>query len=152
MLEGREIYSAWVAGNPVVAPPAQASDEYKWLYQRLNEAIADGEELTRLETENAGAWTLLAAVYFQARRLNEAHGAYTTALSRDSLRATALAGRGLTLHLMGRDREAIADYERALARTPADKSLWHNLAVSLNRLDETQQALASARPDRRMPR
>ena len=139
----RRHFSCALAINPRNARALEARAIALQNLSRLNEAIADGEELTRLETENAGAWTLLAAVYFQARRLNEAHGAYTTALSRDSLRATALAGRGLTLHLMGRDREAIADYERALARTPADKSLWHNLAVSLNRLDETQQALAS---------
>jgi hypothetical protein len=40
MLEGRELYAAWVAGNPVVTSPAKGCDEYKWLYQRLNEAIA----------------------------------------------------------------------------------------------------------------
>jgi hypothetical protein len=35
-----EMYAAWVAGNPLVAPPANACDESIWLYQRLNEAIA----------------------------------------------------------------------------------------------------------------
>lgn len=40
MWAGRALYAAWVAGNPAIAPPPTACDEYKWLYQRLNEAIA----------------------------------------------------------------------------------------------------------------
>ncbi len=141
--KARGHFACALAINPRNARALEARAIALQNLSRLEEAIADGERLTRLEPKNAGAFTLLGAAYFQARRLDEASGAYSAALSCDPQHTTALAGRGLTLHLMRRDGEAVEDYDRALAIAPADKSLWHNRAVSLNRLDETSQALAS---------
>ena len=110
---------------------------------RVDEAVADAERLALLEPQNPGAWRLLAAARFQAHAFDGARDAYAAILRLDENDPGALAGRGLTLHMMGRDREAIVDYDRLITLSPRDKMAWHNRAVSLTALDETRLALAS---------
>jgi hypothetical protein len=63
MLGGRELYAAWVAGNPVVTPPAKACHECNWLYQRINEAmgawdnLVDRRLIVIVRSVNGGLWT-----------------------------------------------------------------------------------------------
>lgn len=76
-----------------------------------------------------------------ARRYAQAHAAYTEALKFDNKCIDALRGRALALHEMGRDNDALFDYDAALALAPQDEDLWHNFGVSLLGLDAVDDAL-----------
>lgn len=76
-----------------------------------------------------------------ARRYALAHAAYTEALKFDKSCIDALRGRALALHGLGRDHEALFDYDAALALAPQDEDLWHNFGVSLLGLDAVDDAL-----------
>lgn len=76
-----------------------------------------------------------------ARRYAQAHAAYTEALKFDNKCIDALRGRALASHGLGRDNEALFDYDAALALAPRDEDLWHNFGVSLLGLDAVDDAL-----------
>lgn len=76
-----------------------------------------------------------------ARRYAQAHAAYTEALKFDDKCIDALRGRALALHELGRDNDALFDYDAALALAPRDEDLWHNFGVSLLGLDAVDDAL-----------
>ncbi len=110
---------------------------------RIKEAVAASEALVRLEPQNLAAWNLLGSSNFREGAFDAALQAYVTALRFDLDDTTALAGKALCLHNLGRASAAVATYDRALSRTPHDKTLWHNRAVSLTALNNHQQALKS---------
>ncbi|KAF2989118.1 tetratricopeptide repeat protein [Methylocystis sp. MJC1] len=76
-----------------------------------------------------------------ARRPAPAYAAYTEALKFNKDCIDALRGRALALHELGRDQEALFDYDAALALAPRDEDLWHNFGVSLLGLDAVDDAL-----------
>ncbi|HEY8161060.1 MAG TPA: tetratricopeptide repeat protein [Methylocystis sp.] len=75
-----------------------------------------------------------------ARRYAQAHAAYTEALKFDRRSIGALRGRALALHALGRDGDALVDYDAAIALAPADADLWYNFGVSLLKLGAIDDA------------
>ncbi|MBL1256068.1 tetratricopeptide repeat protein [Methylocystis sp. Sn-Cys] len=76
-----------------------------------------------------------------ARRYAQAHAAYSKALKFDKNCIDALRGRALSLHALGRDNEALFDYDAALALAPREEDLWYNFGVSLLGLGAVDDAL-----------
>jgi len=81
------------------------------------------------------------STHFLAGRHEAARESYTRALAQDPRQLEALRGRGLALHALGRDAEALPDFDAALGIAPEDESLWHNLGISLLRIDAKDDAL-----------
>jgi tetratricopeptide (TPR) repeat protein len=88
----------------------------------------------------SGYFVAKGATELLARRYAEAHAAYTEALKFDRS-VEALRGRALTLHALGRDNDALFDYDAALALAPRDEDLWHNFGISLLALGAFDDAL-----------
>ena len=112
---------------------------------RSREARIDADTLLRHEIASrpVGAWRLAGVVAHQSGRHEAARAAFTRAAgevaSPAAERAVDLANLGAVLRTLGRDEDAEAAYEQAIALDPACASAHHNLANLL---------LATARPDR----
>jgi tetratricopeptide (TPR) repeat protein len=95
---------------------------------RKDEAIAEIEKLYQGDTKDLATAMSLAMLYTSAKKSAKAVEIYTAVLAQDAGNPAALRGRADALLNVGRQSEALADYEKALKLAPKDSGLLNNLA------------------------
>lgn len=95
---------------------------------RLEEALGVVEVLQQRLPDNAQILVQLGALYRQANRVNDAIAAFTAALELDETIISAYQARADSLMSIGKQNEAIADYEKALSINPMVAVVLNNLA------------------------
>jgi tetratricopeptide (TPR) repeat protein len=101
--------------------PAEALADYEKTRSEL-------EKLHKLNPKDTAALLQLAVLFGVQKKSAKAIETYTAALAVDPNEWHALRGRGDTYLNVGRQAEAIADYEKALKLEPKDHSILNNLA------------------------
>jgi len=91
-------------------------------------AISDFELVRKLEPKDQNVALQLAAVYTLDGKQSEAAQVYNSILKDEPKNWFALRGRADANLNQGKQREAIADYELALAEKPTDTGILNNLA------------------------
>jgi tetratricopeptide (TPR) repeat protein len=107
---------------------------------RLDEALAEAREATRLEPENARFWLTEAAMARELRQLPEAYAAAQRAVALDpevGLAWTTLADVETDL---GRPEAAIDALRAAVRLDPSNVSTWSNLGILLQGTGHTAEA------------
>ncbi|WP_165772260.1 tetratricopeptide repeat protein [Niveispirillum lacus] len=100
--------------------------------RRFDEARVSLENAVRLQPDATGFFNL-GRLHENAGRLNDAVACYDHALALKPNMVGALIQRGITLHVLGRDADAITDLEQALKiETDSAKAAW-NLSLCLLR-------------------
>jgi superkiller protein 3 len=100
------------------------------------------------EIDETDTYKLLSEVYvWRGHRLydrgdsvKEAYDAYDEASKAYPKHSEAWHGKGRTLHLLGRDLEAISAYDEALKMCKKDKEIWHDKGVALESLGRHEEA------------
>lgn len=97
---------------------------------KFSEAIADLEEVRKTQSaEDEITLTLQLGLLYSAQKFyGKAVEQFTKVLEMDPKNVAALRGRGDALLSMGRQAEAIKDYEKALEIDPNDSGILNNLA------------------------
>jgi len=96
---------------------------------RVVEALETLEQATRLNPMNAKAWGHLAIVYGARRDDSKALAAFEKAIRLDEQDPEPCYNRGNFMATLQRPIEAIADYDRAIARDPAFARAYFNRGV-----------------------
>jgi len=95
---------------------------------RFDEAIAAMEKLRQGEPDDILALMQLAMLYTAAEKYEKAMEAFNTILAEDPDNRLALHGRADVLLNLGKQAEAIADYEKCIKSDVADSAVLNNLA------------------------
>lgn len=95
---------------------------------KFSEAIAQLEELQRVTPEDPDVELQLAMFYSVEGKPRKAIERFTKVLAKEPDNFIALRGRADALLSIGRQAEAIADYEKALKKKPDDSGVLNNLA------------------------
>ncbi|MEN6406502.1 MAG: tetratricopeptide repeat protein [Thermoguttaceae bacterium] len=96
--------------------------------KRYEEAIADVRTILEKEPKDSVVRLQLAMLYGAAKQTAKAIETYTELLADEPKQWQALRGRGDMLLNLGRQSDALADYEKALKIKPDDYGLLNNLA------------------------
>jgi len=108
-------------------------------------AIADMEAVLAREPDDCWVWNRLGMALHQDERYEEAIGAYDRALALEPDAddgAVIVGNRAHALHELGRDAEARADFDRAIADDPRLPSAWTGRAAVRKDADDLAGALA----------
>ncbi len=95
---------------------------------KFTAAVSDLELARKLEPNDAAAALQLAAVYSVENKIDQAAGVYEDLLKANPENWLAYRGRGDLQLTHGKQREAIADFEKALEIKPDDSGVLNNLA------------------------
>ena len=96
------------------------------------QAIKDFEELLKLSPDNAELLTQIGILYQASKKPKAAIERFTAAIELDKGLFPALRGRADSYLSVGKQAEAIADYEAALKTQPKDSGILNNLAWVLS--------------------
>lgn len=96
--------------------------------ERLGEAIAQLEQLRKLDPKDLPTLLQLGMLYAVKKQYEQAVEAYSALLAQRPDEWTALRARADSLLSLGRHKQAIADYEKAVKLQPKDPALLNNLA------------------------
>jgi tetratricopeptide (TPR) repeat protein len=120
-----------LAANP--NQPGLQQDRVKLLAAlgRLAEATAAGEQLHKANPRDGSMTLLLGRLYTAQKQYQKAADAYTEVLADHPEAWTAHRDRGNVFLSLGRQAEAIADYDRAMQSRPKDVEILNNLAWAL---------------------
>jgi tetratricopeptide (TPR) repeat protein len=110
-----------VAGLELRAVLAASNREFK-------QAIADFEELLKVAPKNAELLAQIGVLYQASKKPRAAIEKFNAALELDEGLFAALRGRADAYLSVGKQAEALADYERALKVRPKEPGLLNNLA------------------------
>ncbi len=99
---------------------------------RFADAIADIKMLLQSEPKNVEYRLQLAMYYVNDKRPRQAIDMLNSILEDDEKNADALRARGDALLSVGKHKEAIADYDKAIAIEPEDTGILNNLAWVLS--------------------
>lgn len=92
------------------------------------QAIKDFEELLKVAPKNPDLLTQIGVLYQVSKRPRAAAEKFTEALEQKEDNFAALRGRGDAYLSVGKQAEAIADYEKAMKLRPDDTGVLNNLA------------------------
>jgi tetratricopeptide (TPR) repeat protein len=117
---------------------------------RIDQAITELKRAVKLDPNRGDAHFHLGTAYAEARRWEDAVGAYRTAISHPTLTVTDLAHQnlGLALFHLGRYREAEEALRFALTLDPQLQGAYYNLGLVLTaekRSDEAKAVFRQAR-------
>ncbi len=96
--------------------------------ERIDEAVGELEKLRKLDPKDTLTLLQLATLYGHQKQSEKAIDAFTALLAAAPDDWRALAGRGDMYLNLGRQAEAIADYERSLKSQPRNHHVLNNLA------------------------
>ena len=96
--------------------------------REFTQAIADFEELLKVAPKNAELLAQIGVLYQASKKPRAAIEKFNAALEQDEGLFAALRGRADAYLSVGKQAEAIADYERALKVRPKEPGLLNNLA------------------------
>lgn len=109
------------------------------LYQ---EALADFNNVIRLDPDNGKVRTVLGNTYFRLGRFSEALAEHNRALELNPLDVKAYSNRGNTLAEMGRYDEALADFTHAVNLAPTEPLPLNNRGITYKQMGRYGEALA----------
>lgn len=134
------------ATNRALADHAVRTSRALFNQGRLDEADAHLDRALARVPDHGGAWTGKANVLLRRRRIPQALAAVERALAAPAMPTAPhlLRLRGLLLMMLGRYAEALAEFERCLARDPSDPLAWQQRAGCLWRLGRAGEALGAA--------
>ena len=95
---------------------------------KFDSAITDLKEVTKAAPKDPTVLLQLGMLYSAGKHLNEAVQTFTQALELDAKNKLALQGRADVLLRIGKQAEAIADYEAVLKEDPKNSHVLNNLA------------------------
>ena len=127
--------------------PGGDSNQAVSLTGDAGDPLAALEAQTRDNPQDGGAWSALAAAYFESGRFDEAVAAFDTAVKLAPQQASLWSGRG-EARVMASARDpmpaaAAADFERALALDPKDPRARYFIAVKQDLSGDHQGAIDS---------
>jgi tetratricopeptide (TPR) repeat protein len=108
---------------------------------RVNDAIGEFEQATRLKPDDAQAHINLGNILLQTGKVPEAIGQYQEALRLKPDDAQAHYNTGNALQRAGKVSEAIAQYEQALRVNPNYAEPHNNLGLALSESGKIQEAI-----------
>ncbi len=117
--------------------------ETLWLHGAHREAIAQLEEASLLDGEDAGPRVRLAEMQLAVGEIQHAGENAERALDIDPKSAAAWAIRGRVMRTRGQIRQALADYHRSLGYKPDDPQLLLEVAEAHRELNQPHRALAT---------
>ena len=94
----------------------------------FKQAIEDFEQLLKLSPDNAELLSQIGILYQASKKPTAAIAKFTEALDHDKSLFPALRGRADSYLSVGKQAEAIADYDKALKLEPKDSGVLNNLA------------------------
>jgi tetratricopeptide (TPR) repeat protein len=95
---------------------------------KFEEAVVALEKLRELDPADSLALLQLAMLYSSLKKSDKAIEIYTAVLTEDPEQWMALRGRGDALLNLGKQAEAVADYDKAIKLKPKDVGILNNLA------------------------
>lgn len=114
--------------QPNFLPAIQLQANLLLSADRLEEALGVVEVLQQRLPNNAQILVQLGALYRQANRVNDAIAAFTAALELDESLISAYQARADALMSIGKQKEAIENYEKAISINPMVAVVLNNLA------------------------
>lgn len=105
------------------------------------EAIKAFQEASRLTPSDPQPLHAIGRIQANDRKLDQAVQSFTAALDANAGYLPALIDRADAQAALGRDREAAADYEKAVATQAGNAQLWLKLGVLKDRLKERDEAI-----------
>lgn len=136
-----EAYSRALTINPALEKALQMRGHCYFMLQRLDEALQDYSTLVNVRPDRADALGLRGNAYYAMGEWENAIGDFTRAMAMDG-GLDHHVRRGHSLRQLGRLREALVDYEVALAKNPANLEALRHQAEVLETLGESQRAEA----------
>lgn len=130
-----------VTACPVDAEARRHYAESIWQRGAKTEAISQMEEVVRLAEEDASMWSRLAEMYLADGRAELARGSAEKAIDLDPNLPGAWAVRGGAMLAIGRPRDALNDYLRALGYAPGDREILMQVAELYRKMDQPLRAL-----------
>ncbi|MGQ9566987.1 MAG: tetratricopeptide repeat protein [Anaerolineae bacterium] len=142
-----------IPGTPEASPPPGLAEAVERGKALLNAGDAEGaiavlEPVARGDRPSAEALFWLGNAYTQAGHLQEAEGAYRSALDLEPENPDLLSNLGYVLYQMQRPAEAVEQFEKAARLLPHDAEIRYNLGgalYTLGRVEEAIQAFEAAR-------
>jgi len=114
-----------------------------WHRGARHDAVAQLEEAGQLTGEDATLHVLIAEMRLAMGEIPSARQSAQRALSLDPKLSSAWATRGRVMRAAGESQQALADYHRALALAPDDRTLPLEIAELYRQLNQPQRALAT---------
>ncbi len=130
-----------VTACPVDAEARRHYAESLWQREARPEAIAQMKEAVRLSEEDASLWGRLAEMYLADGRSELARKSAERAIDLDPKLPGAWAVRGGAMRSLGRPRQALTDYIRALGHAPNDREILLAVAELYRQLDRPRRTL-----------
>lgn len=130
-----------VTACPVDAEARRNYAESLWRRDARTEAISQMEEVVRLVEEDATMWQRLAEMYLADGCAELARDSAEKAIDLDQKLAGAWAVHGGATHSIGRPRDALNDYLRALGYAPGNREVLMQVAELYRELDQPLRAL-----------
>lgn len=118
--------------------------------QRFEEAWQPIGTALRLDPDNASAWALQGAILVALEREVEALTAYEQAARLEPANLEYLIEKGNSLFRLHSVQDACATYREAVRLDPQNAAAWHNLALTLDQLDQRREAGKAHRQARKL--
>src|SRR4028119_1990355 len=128
------------------------SDEFKQWFDKANSLLEKGnyaealkayEQAIRINPNSAGAWGGRGEALYELKQYSEAIASYQRAVNLDPKLTAAWVGLGNALDDAGNSEKALTAYEQALRLSPNSPTIWYNQGITLARLKQYEQAVAS---------
>jgi tetratricopeptide (TPR) repeat protein len=139
--QAEELLSQAVKACPSDPEARRNYAETLWIHGSQAKAIAQMEEVERGGGEDAVFYARLAEMYLTVGQVEAAGRAARHALDLDPKLASAWAVRGGIVRASGQNRQALADYLRALGYAPGDNKILLEIAELYRQLDQPERAL-----------
>jgi tetratricopeptide (TPR) repeat protein len=95
------------------------------------------------DDQNSDALHLLGLIAYQTQQFSDAEGFLSKVIGLKPASAPLHTHYGLVLHSLGRDDEAVRQYEMAIGKNPLFGSAYLNLGIALQSLNRLEEALSS---------
>jgi tetratricopeptide (TPR) repeat protein len=107
------------------------------------DAIAEWSRVVKLDSRNEAAWYELGLTNLDAKRINEAKGAFAQVLSLAPDNAYGHLGLGMAFASEQNYQNALEEYRKAASLNSGIRGLYYNIGLASARLNQPDQAIAA---------